>query len=157
MKFFGNFSFELEEKSLQPFIKDLGCYDVVGLGYGCFMAIEYVLEELNKQHRIQKAILISPIIDFLSYQEIITKTYKKSCLISLEDFDKKKQKLNNLESIVPYGVKLEVYIGSKTQDFQKMIDLFRPFGLIYCFREKGFDIFDQLLSFKQEQGLLKVR
>ncbi|WP_104697543.1 MULTISPECIES: hypothetical protein [unclassified Helicobacter] len=158
MRFFGDFYLGLEEKGLNFFIKDLSLYDVVGFGYGCFLATEYAIDRIQNGYRIHKIVLISPIID-ISDHKIIVRTYKNSILrdyqIPTKKIEKREWDLNVLEKITSNGGSFEVYIGSQAPNSQKIIELFKPIGLIYCFKEGGFDIFNQLSDLKQENILLQ--
>lgn len=149
--FFSDFCLEKEEEIFSGLKNSL--YDVVGLGYGCFDAMEYVHMQMQKQKRVQKLLLISPVIDIENYKKNIISIYqtspyqkylRKNKKICAKQWDKEK-----LELLAHYGVKIEVYLGGDNKECQDILELFGNFALIYRFNRVIFPLARELEIFKR--------
>lgn len=149
--FFSDFCLEKEEEIF--FGLKNGLYDVIGLGYGCFEASEYVFAQIQKQKRMQKLLLISPIIDIEAYRQNIMPIYqnspyqgylKKDKKVGVRQWDKER-----LEFIARNEVKIEVYLGRENKEYQDILELFGSFALIYCFNRVAFPLVEELKIFKK--------
>ena len=146
MQFFSGFSLTNESYLFDEYISKSD-YSVVGFSYGAIKAFEYVKKELASSRRVDTLQLISPAffqnkpnkfkkLQLMAYSKNEL-TYMKSFMNScFEPYEKKivqnKQttkeeleellnfewNLQELESLVQKGVKIEVYLG----EYDKIID-----------------------------------
>jgi len=147
MQFFSGYSLQNESYLFKDYINDTK-YTVVGFSYGAIKALEYVNKTLAAKKRVDTLQLLSPAffqtrdakfkrLQLLSYTKseiVYIKQFiklcfdpyekkiveqKKSTKEELEELLNYEWDLDELESLVKKGVKIEVYLGEK----DKIIDV----------------------------------